>query len=414
MSGMEVVHLRCVGMDVSKRDAKVCVRVQGRGSRATTSEVSTWGSMTGQVLELRDFLIEQRVSRVVMEATGDYWKPFYYVFEDAPFETVLANPHRVRAIKGRKSDVCDAAWLADLGAHDLVLGSMVPPEPIRRLRDLTRARTGLVQQRSREYQRLEKLLEDAGIKLTSVASKLTLVSSRAMLEALIAGERDPSVLADLAKAQLRVKIPALTEALVGRFDDHHAFIARMRLDLIDHHTQAIAELTERIEVMIEPFRGFRDLICTVPGISTLIADVVIAETGADMSVFPTPEQLVSWAGVAPGSNESAGRVKATTTRPGNSYLKGALGQAAEATSRSKDTYLAAKFQRIVRRRGKKRALVALQRSMLTAIWHMAQTGEVYTDLGADYFRARDPERTRRHAIAQLESLGYHVTLQEAS
>jgi transposase len=370
--------------------------------------------MTGQVLALREHLIEQRVSRVVMEATGDYWKPFYYLFEDAEFETVLVNPKSVQAIKGRKSDVSDAAWLADLGAHDLVRGSMVPPEPIRKLRDLTRARTGLVQQRSAEYQRLDKLLEDAGIKLTSVASKLTLVSSRAMLEALIAGERDPEVLAELAKAKLRVKIPALREALVGRFDEHHAFMARLRLDLIDHHTAAIEDLTERIEVVIEPFQGFRQLMCTIPGVSTLVADVIVAETGADISVFPTSEQLCSWAGVAPGSHESAGRHKPTATRPGNSYLKGALGQAAEAASRTNGTYLAARFQRVVRRRGKKRALVAVQRSILTSIWHMATTGEVYNDLGPDYYRSLNPARTKRHAIAQLEALGYTVTLQEAS
>ena len=302
---MEVVHPRCVGMDVSKADAKVCLRIQGAGSRATTSKVSTWGSMTRRVLELCDFLVEQRVTRVVMEATGDYWKPFFYLFEDAPFETVLANPVRVKAIKGRKSDVSDAAWLADLGAHDLVQGSLVPPEPIRQLRDLTRARSGLVQQRTREYQRLEKLLEDAGIKLTVVASKLTLVSSRAMLEALIAGERDPVVLADLAKAKLRRRLPELQEALVGRFNEHHAFMARMRLDLIDHHSAAIEKLTDRIEVMIEPFRAFRDLICTIPGVSTLVADVVIAETGADLSVFPTPEQL------SPGP----GWHRAATSRP---------------------------------------------------------------------------------------------------
>jgi transposase len=411
---MEVVHPRCAGMDISKRDAKVCVRVQGRGSRATTSTVRTWSSMTRQILALREELVEQGVTRVVMEATGDYWKPFYYLFEGAPFETVLANPVRVRAIKGRKSDVSDAAWLADLGAHDLVQGSMIPPEPIRQLRDLTRARTTLVHQRSQEYQRLEKLLEDAGIKLTSVASKLPLVSCRAMLEALIEGERDPGVLAGLAKAQLRNKIPALQEAFVGRFNDHHAFLARLRLDLIDHHTAAIEELTGRIEVMIEPFRGFRELICTIPGVNTLVADVIIAETGADIRVFPTPQQLVSWAGVAPGSNESAGRKKSTTTRPGDSHLKGALGQAAEAASRTKNTYLAAKYRRLVRRRGKKRAQVALQHSILTAIWHMATTGEVYTDLGADYYQTLDPARTKRHAIAQLEALGYQVILQEAS
>jgi transposase len=411
---MEVVHSRCAGLDISKKDAKVCVRVQGRGSMATTSTVTTWGSMTGRILALRDHLVQERVSRVVMEATGDYWKPFYYLFEDAEFETVLVNPKSVKAIKGRKSDVSDAAWLADLGAHGLVQGSMVPPAPIRKLRDLTRARTGLVQQRSAEYQRLEKLLEDAGIKLTSVASGLTLVSSRAMLEALIAGERDPAVLAEMAKAKLRVKIPALREALVGRFDEHHAFLAQMRLDLIDHHSAAIAELTQRIEVAIEPFQAFRDLMCTIPGVSTVIADVIVAETGADITVFPSAQQLCSWAGVAPGSNESAGRHKPVRTRPGNSYLKGALGQAAESASRTKNTYLAAKFQRIVRRRGKKRALVALQRSILTSVWHMATTGELYNDLGADYYRSLNPDRTRRHAIAQLEALGYRVTLQEAS
>jgi transposase len=370
--------------------------------------------MTGRILALRDHLLEQRVSRVVMEATGDYWKPFFYLFEDAEFETVLVNPKSVKAIKGRKSDVSDAAWLADLGAHDLVRGSMVPPEPIRRLRDLTRARSGMVQQRSAEYQRLEKLLEDAGIKLTVVASKMTLVSSRAMLEALIAGERDPEVLAELARAKLRTKIPALREALVGHFDEHHGFMARMRLDLIDHYTAAIEDLTDRIEVMMEPFQAFRDLMRTIPGVSTLIADVIVAETGADIALFPTPDQLCSWAGVAPGSNESAGRHKPVKTRPGNTYLKAALGQAAEAASRSKGTYLSARFQRIVRRRGKKRALVALERSILTSVWHMATTGELYNDLGADYYRRLNPDRTRRHAIAQLEALGYSVTLKEVS
>lgn len=410
---MEVVHSRCAGIDISKRDAKVCVRVQGRGSRSTEQVVTTWGSMTRQVLALRDHLVEQRVSLVVMEATGDYWKPFYYLFEDAEFSVELANPHRVRAIPGRKSDVSDAAWLADLGAHGLIRGSMVPPQPIRQLRDLTRARTAVTRERSREFQRLEKLLEDAGIKLSSVASKLTLVSSRAMVEALIAGERDPAMLAELAKGVLRNKIPTLQEALYGRFTDHHAFMARIHFDLIDGHDKAIAELTARIEVMMEPFLGFRDLICTIPGIDRLVADVVVAETGADMTRFPTAEHLSAWSGVAPGLNESAGRVKSTKARPGNRHLKGALGTAAAAAARSRGTYLSAKYRRIASRRGRNRALVAVERSMLTAIWNMGTTGEVYTDLGADYHRTRQPDRTRRHAIAQLEALGYQVTLTEA-
>jgi transposase len=326
----------------------------------------------------------------------------------------LANPRQVRAIPGRKSDVSDAAWLADLGAHGLVRGSMVPPAPIRELRDLTRARSALTQERAREYQRLEKLLEDAGIKLSSVTSSLTLVSVREMLEALIAGQRDPAALADLARARLRRKIPELNEALLGRFTDHHGFLARLHLDLIDRHDEAIAVLTDRIEVMIEPFQGFRELLCTIPGVSTLVAEVIIAETGADMTRFPSPEHLASWAGTAPGSHESAGRQKSTKVRPGDSHLKGALGIAAKGAARSKGTYLSAKYQRIARRRGKAKALVAIERTLLTTIWHMARTGEVYTDLGADYHRSIHPERTKRHAIAQLQALGYTVTLSEAS
>ena len=241
---------------------------------------------------------------------------------------MLVNARHVKNLPGRKTDVSDAAWLADLGAHGLVRGSFVPPEPIRQLRDLTRTRTTITRDRTREIQRLEKLLEDAGIKLSSVASDITGVSGRAMLAALIAGERDPAQLADLAKRRMRSKIPELTEALTGRFGAHHAFLARLHLQLIDEHTTAINELTARIEVVIEPFRGARDLIVTIPGISTRVADVIIAETGADMGRFPSAGHLASWAGTCPGSNESAGRIKSTRTRPGNPYLKGALGIAA--------------------------------------------------------------------------------------
>jgi transposase len=411
---VEVVHERCAGIDISKSDAKVCIRVQGRGPRRTGQVVRTWAASTAQILALRDCLEQERVTLVVMEATGDYWKPFYYLFEDAPFETVLANPRRVRAIPGRKSDVSDAAWLADLGAHGLVVASMVPAPPIRELRDLTRTRTAITRERAREYQRLEKLLEDAGIKLSTVASSLTLVSVRQMLEAMIAGERDPRVLADLARGPLRTKRAALNEALLGRFTDHHAFLARLHLDLIDRHTTAIEELTARIEVVIEPFRAFHTLICTIPGVSTTVADVIVAETGADMSRFPTAQHLASWAGTAPGSNESAGKVKSTAVRPGSPHLKGALGVAAKAAARSKGTFLSAKYQHIARRRGSARALVAIERTLLTTIWHMGTTGEVYTDLGADYHHHRNPNRTKRHAIAQLEALGYTVTLKQAS
>lgn len=401
-------------MDISKKDAKVCVRVAGAGRRKSTETVTTWGSMTRQILALREHLVAERVTCVVMEATGDYWKPFYYLLEDGGFELLLVNARHVKTLPGRKTDVADATWLAQLGAHGLVRGSFVPPEPIRQLRDLTRARTAITRERGREAQRLEKLLEDAGIKLSAVASDILGVSGRTMLEALINGDRDPAALADLAKRRLRSKIPALTEALNGRFTDHHAFLARVHLDLIDRHTAAIDALTARIEMMIEPFQGFRDLIRTIPGISTLTADVIIAETGADMTRFPTAGHLASWAGTTPGSNESAGKVKSTRTRPGNPYLQGALGAAAMACAQNPHTYLGARYRRIASRRGPQKANVAIQHSMLIAIWHLGTTGTLYDDPGADHFTRLHPDRVKRRAVHQLETMGYRVTLDRAS
>ncbi|HOB49820.1 MAG TPA: IS110 family transposase, partial [Mycobacterium sp.] len=313
---MDVVHPRCAGIDCSKKDAKVCIRIQGRGGRAAAATVSTWGATTGQILALREHLIAAKVSCVVIESTSDYWKPFYYLLDDG-LDVVLVNAASVRNLPGRKTDVSDAAWLADLGAHGLVKASFVPPAPIRALRDLTRARTVITRERTREVQRLEKLLEDAGIKLSSVASQITGVSGRAMLEALIAGQRDPATLADLAQRRMRSKIPALTEALTGRFSEHHAFMARLFLDRIDAHSADIARLDERIEAAMEPFRTARDLLISIPGFSRIVAEVFIAETGGDMSVFPSAGHLASWAGLAPGSHESAGRVKSSKTRPGN-------------------------------------------------------------------------------------------------
>jgi len=411
---MEVVHVRCAGLDISKKDAKVCVRIAGVGRRKTVETVTTWGSMTNQILALREHLVEQRVTCVVMEATSDYWKPFYYLLEDAGFEVILVNARHVKNLPGRKTDVADATWLAQLGAHGLVRGSFVPPEPIRQLRDLTRARTAITRERAREVQRLEKLLEDAGIKLSAVASDIMGVSGRAMLERLIAGDRDPADLADLAKRRLRSKIPELTEALVGRFNEHHAFLARVHLDLIDRHTVAIEQVTARIEVVIEPFQGFRDLISSIPGISTLLADVIIAETGADMSAFPTAKHLASWAGTTPGNNSSAGKVKSSKTRPGNPYLQGALGTAAMWAAQNPHTFIGARYRRIASRRGPQRANVAVQHTLLTAIWHMGTTGTLYEDLGGDYYSRLNPERTRSRAIRQLEAMGYRVTLDHAS
>jgi len=408
---MEVIHSRCAGIDVSKRDAKVCVRIQGSGARPTRTTVTTWAAVTSRILELRDHLQNEQVSLVVMEATSDYWRPFYYLLEDDGLQVVLVNSRDARNVPGRKTDVSDAAWLADLGAHGLVRASFVPPPPIQELRDLTRARTIITRERTREIQRLEKLLEDACIKLSSVASDITGVSGRLMLQALIDGQEDPAALAQLAKRKLRAKIPELTEALNGRFKDHHRYMTALYLRRIDAHTADINDLSARIEAAMEPFRGARDLLTSIPGFNTTVAEVFIAETGADMTVFRTAGHLASWAGTSPGANESAGRVKSAKARPGDSYLKGALGIAALTAVRSNNTYFSAKYRRILSRRGPMKALVAVERAMLTAAWHMLTTGEFYKDPGAGYFTNHAPARVKARALGQLESLGYHVTLE---
>ena len=406
---MDVVHERAAGIDISKRDAKVAVRLPGKRAGMFETSVTTWGATTSQVLALVDHLTTQRVTTVVMEATGDYWKPFYFLMEDS-LPVMLVNAKQARNIPGRKTDVSDAAWLAQLAAHGLLRASLVPPEPVRQLRDLTRARTIATRDGTRVEQRLEKFLESSGIKLSAVVSELTGVSGRLMLEALADGERDPAVLASHAKGVLRNKIPQLEDALVGRFTEHHAFMVREHLTQIDAQTAMVDRLTERIEELIEPFRSARDVLVTIPGVSILVADVIIAETGGDMSMFETAGHLASWAGVCPGQNESAGKVKSSHTTHGNKYLKGALGIAAMSAARSKNTYLATRYRRLVTRRGPMRAIVAIQHSILTAVWHMLRNGEAYDDLGPDYYARRDPQRTRNRAIRDLESLGYEVVI----
>ncbi len=287
----------------------------------------------------------------------------------------------------------------------------MPPPPIRELRDLTRARTVITRERTREIQRLEKFLEDACIKLSSVASDITGVSGRLMLKALIEGQQDPVVLANLAQRRMRSKIPEFTDALTGRFGSHHRYMVELYLHRVDAHTADIEDLSARIEAAMEPFRLARGLLISIPGFSTTVAEIFIAETGADMTVFPTAGHLASWAGTSPGSNESAGRLKSTKTRPGNRYLKGALGIAALSAARSKNTYFTAKYSRLTGRRGPSKALVAIEHAMLTAAWHMLTTGELYKDPGADYFTRQTPAKTKTRATKQLESLGYQVTLE---
>lgn len=409
---MDVVHERAVGIDISKRDAKVCLRAPATHKGSYESKVTTWGATTSQILALRDYLVAQNVTTVVMEATSDYWKPFYFLFEDV-LPVMLVNAKAARNIPGRKTDVSDATWLAQLAAFGLLRASFVPPEPIRELRDLTRARTIATRDRTREIQRLEKFLEGSGIKLSAVVADLTGVSSRAILDALIDGVRDPQVLASLARGRLRAKIPELVEALNGRFKDHHVFMTRLHLDQIDARTRIIDALTSRIEELMEPFHTAREFLVTIPGVSTTIAEVIIAETGADMSRFPTPSRLASWAGVCPGSNESAGRVKSAHILPGNKYLKGALGIAAMSAARSKDTYLSAKYRRIAARRGPMRAVVALEHSILSASWHLLANGLCYEDPGPNHFARLNPAKAKNNAVKKLQALGYDVTLTPA-
>jgi transposase len=411
---MELLHARCAALDIGKKDLKTCVRlppVQGR--KARRQEIRTFATTTNALLELRDWLIESQVTLVVMEATSDYWRAPFYLLED-DLNVILVNAAHAKGLPGRKTDVADAAWLCQLGECGLLKASFVPPEPIRELRDLTRYRATLAAERTREASRLEKELEDAGIKLSAVATNILGTSSRLMLDALINGEQDVHVMAELAKTRMRARIPDLVEALNGNFREHHAFLCRMHLQRIDQITEAIVHLSERIEEAMRPFARQLELLQTIPGIGQSNAEVIIAETGADMTRFRTAGNLASWTGTTPGHYESAGKSRSGKTRHGNRWLAGTLGIAAMSAAKTKNTYLSARYKRLTPRLGKKKALVALQHNMLTAIWHML-TGDVpYQDLGAGYFDRLDPDRAKRRAVAQLHRLGYQVELTPAA
>jgi transposase len=406
---VELLHERCAGLDIGKKDLKACVRTPSlHGKRSRRQEIRTFTTTTNTLLELRDWLVAEKVTLVVLEATGDYWRGAFYLLEDV-LNVILVNAAHVKGLPGRKTDVSDAAWLCQMGECGLLKASFVPPEPIRQLRDLTRYRSSLATERSREAQRLEKELEDAGIKLSSVATDILGVSGRAMLAALIDGERDVHVLAEMAKARMRPKIPQLVQALTGNFGAHHAFLCRLHLERIDQLTTAIGELSARIAEQMRPFARQRDRLATIPGVGHAVAEVIIAETGADMTRFATAGHLASWAGVCPGHHESAGKKKSGKTRHGNRWLGGALGTAAMAAARTKDkTYLGARYQRLVSRLGKQKALVALQHSILTAVWHLLTDDVDYHDLGGDYFTKRNPEAAMRRIIRQANALGFTV------
>jgi transposase len=409
---METIRDRVAGLDVHRDTVVACVRL-ATGRRVRT-EKRTFSTMSMGVAELAGWLAEHDVSTAVMESTGVYWKPVYYGLEGLVGELWLVNAAHVKRVPGRKTDLSDAEWLADVAAHGMVRPSFVPPPPIRELRELTRYRKTQIDVRVGEIQRLEKLLQDAGIKLTSVASRTWSKSSAAMVEAMIAGERDPVVLAELSKSRMRAKKAELVEALAGRFSDHHGVVARQILDHIAFLDSSIASLTAEIAERVHPFEPAIELLCGIPGWGRSIAEVFIAETGGDMTVFPTPGQLAAWSGLAPGSHESAGKRKPVGAPHGNRWLSRVLIEAARAAARTKDTYLAAQYRRLAARRGANKASVAVAHSMVVSAWHMLSTGEIYRELGADYFRHRDdPERVARRLTQQLENLGYNVSLTAA-
>lgn len=383
-----------------------------RGRRE--EHIAQFSTTVQGLLGLRDWLAAHQVSAVAMEATGVYWKPVWAILED-DVELMLVNARHVKQVPGRKTDVSDAAWLCRLLEAGLLRASLVPPKPIRDLRDLTRYRKAQIRDRQREANRLHKVMQDTGIKLDSVASDLLGKSGRAMIDALVAGTTDPVVLAELARGQLRKKLPALREALEGRFSAKHALIVGQILAHIDFLDEAIDRLSAAIEEQLGPFGQAQvELLCTIPGIQRRAAEVIIAETGADMTKFATAGHLASWAGVCPGNDESAGKRRSGRTTKGSKWLRQTLTECAKAASRTKDTYLAAQYARTRARRGANRATTAVAHSILIACWHMLQTGETYRDPGGDYYQRRDPERATKRLVTQLERLGHTVTLQEAA
>ncbi len=406
---METVIERPGALDVHKEQVTACVRTPvGRRREQHIAEFKT--TVQG-LLALRDWLHAHGVTHVVMEASGVYWKPPWAILEDE-FECLLVNARHVKQVPGRKTDVSDAAWLCQLLEAGLLNASFVPPKPIRTLRNLTRYRKAQIGERQREANRLHKILEDTGIKLDCVASDILGKSGRAMLDALVAGTTDPAVLADLAKGKLRAKIVALREALEGRFDDEHALVVGAILAHIDFLDEQISLLSDAIGKKIVPFEKAVELLCTIPGVQRRTAEVMIAEIGADMSVFPTAGHLASWAGLCPGNDKSAGKRRSGRTRKGSKWLDIALTEAAQANTRSRDTYLSAQYRRLKTRRGHRRAIGAVKHSIIVAAWHMLSTGEVYREAGGDYYTRIDPDKQTRRLVAHLERLGHTVTLQE--
>jgi len=422
---MDVLYPVCAGMDVHKRKVFVCIRRVGPNGRANQVK-REFGTMTRDLLAMADWLEENGVTHAAMESTGVYWKPIWNLLEER-FKLLLCNPRDVKQVPGRKTDAKDCEWLADLMQHGLLSPSFVPPAPLRELRELTRQRTQMTHDRTAVINRIQKILEDANVKLASVASDIVGKSGRAMLRAMVAGEDDAETLAKLARGRMIPKIPQLIGALEGNVTEHDRFLLATQLAILEHLERMIERYAERIDQVMspQPFQEMTDAaegalsfpeaverLKTIPGVQQRAAEDVLAEIGTDMSRFPTAGHLASWAGMCPGNHESAGKRKSGRTTHGNRWLRRILTQCAWAAASTKNTYLSALFGRLVRRRGKNRAIVAVGHSILVSIYYMLKNDEDYQDLGADHFDQRNPERLKRNLIKRLQALGYDVTVTE--
>ena len=408
---MEALHPRCAFLDVHKATVEACVRcLEGGQAR---QETRRFGTTTGELLILRQWLLEQRVSKVGMEATGVYWQPVWNILEDG-LDLLLANPAHMKHLPGRKSDVRDAQWGAELLQFGLLKPSLVLPRPMRQARELTRQYSQFVGEHTRVVNRLHKVLQEANLKLSSVMSDVMGASGRDMIQALIAGESDPAKLADLARRQLRGKIPQLRQALTGKVTEHHRFMLELLWDHLQHLEDLLARLERKIDEALRPFEGAVQRLDTIHGVDRRVAQSLIAETGGDMSRFPTAGHLASWAAVCPGQHESAGRSKGGRTRPGNRWLRTTLVQAAWGASHKKDSHLASQFKRLAKHHGRRRALIAVGHSILVIAYHLLNDGTDYLDLGGDYYERRDSQRLQKQLVRRLERLGFNVTLAPAA
>jgi transposase len=409
---VETVFERVGALDVHKAQVTACLRVPAPGG-GREQQLAEFATTVRGLVALRDWFEAYRVTHVAMEATGVYWQPVWHVLEDA-FELTLCNARHVKQVPGRKTDVSDAAWLCQLMEAGLLRGSFVAPKPQRALRTLTRYRKTQIQERQREANRLHKALEDTGIKLDCVASDILGKSGRAMLDALVAGTTDPTVLAELARGKLRQKLPALREALEGRFEAHHALVIGAILAHLDFLDEHIDRLSDAIEEQLRPFAAGVALAATITGVAERTAQVMVAEIGTDMTRFPTAGHLASWAGRCPGNDQSAGKRRSGRRRKGSKWLAIALEEAALAATRTNGSYLQAQYRRLRPRIGHGRAIGAVEHSILVVYWHMFTTGETYRDLGGDYYQRREPERQIRRLLNQLERLGQQVTIEPAA